>query len=48
MCGILGTNFLSNNFKQSLELLNNRGPDYQESVKIMIKSLDIQDYQLLI
>jgi len=34
MCGILGTNFLSNNFKQSLEILNNRGPDYQKSIKL--------------
>ena len=34
MCGILGTNFLSNNFNQSLEILNNRGPDYQESIKL--------------
>jgi asparagine synthase (glutamine-hydrolysing) len=34
MCGIIGTNFLSNNFDKSLELLNNRGPDYQNSVKI--------------
>lgn len=33
MCGILGTNFLSNNFKNSLEILNNRGPDYQKSLK---------------
>ena len=34
MCGILGTNFLSNNFNSSLELLNQRGPDFQNSVKI--------------
>jgi len=34
MCGILGTNFLSNNFSSSLELLNNRGPDYQKSIKV--------------
>ena len=34
MCGILGTNFLSNNFNSSLELLNQRGPDSQNSVKI--------------
>lgn len=34
MCGILGTNFLSNNFKPALELLNNRGPDFQNSIKI--------------
>ncbi|MFK2822296.1 asparagine synthase (glutamine-hydrolyzing) [Arcobacter sp. YIC-80] len=34
MCGILGTNFLSNNFSSSLKILNNRGPDYQSSIKI--------------
>ena len=34
MCGILGSNFLSNNFAKSLEMLNNRGPDYQNSLKI--------------
>jgi len=34
MCGILGTNFLSNNFKSSLELLNQRGPDFQKNIKI--------------
>ncbi|MFA9373103.1 MAG: asparagine synthase (glutamine-hydrolyzing) [Poseidonibacter sp.] len=34
MCGIIGTNFLSNDFKRSLEFLNNRGPDYQNSIKI--------------
>lgn len=34
MCGILGTNFLSNDFKQALEIQNNRGPDYQKSIKI--------------
>lgn len=34
MCGILGTNFLSNDFKQALEIQNNRGPDYQNSIKI--------------
>ncbi|MGP2656825.1 asparagine synthase (glutamine-hydrolyzing) [Malaciobacter sp. WC5094] len=34
MCGILGTNFLSNNFSSSLKMLNNRGPDYQSSIKI--------------
>ena len=34
MCGILGANFLSNNFNDSLDLLNNRGPDYKNSVKI--------------
>ena len=34
MCGILGTNFLSNNFNQALDLLNNRGPDYKNSIEI--------------
>ena len=34
MCGILGTNFLSGNFSNSLNLLNNRGPDYKSSIKI--------------
>ena len=34
MCGILGTNFLSNDFKQALEIQNNRGPDYQNSIKL--------------
>ena len=34
MCGIIGTNFLSNKFDKSLELLNHRGPDFQKSVKI--------------
>ena len=34
MCGILGTNFLSDNFSNSLDLLNNRGPDYKNSIKI--------------
>ena len=34
MCGILGTNFLSNDFKQALQIQNNRGPDYQNSIKI--------------
>ncbi|MDD3056434.1 MAG: asparagine synthase (glutamine-hydrolyzing) [Aliarcobacter sp.] len=32
MCGILGTNFLSNNFNDALDLLNNRGPDYKNSI----------------
>ena len=32
MCGILGANFLSNNFNQALDLLNNRGPDYKNSI----------------
>jgi len=34
MCGILGSNFLSNSFKDALEHLNNRGPDFSNSVKI--------------
>ena len=34
MCGILGTNFISNKFDKSLELLNNRGPDFQKFIKI--------------
>ncbi|NVJ53062.1 MAG: asparagine synthase (glutamine-hydrolyzing) [Campylobacteraceae bacterium] len=37
MCGILGSNFLSNNFKEALENLNNRGPDYNSSLKIKDK-----------
>lgn len=32
MCGILGANFLSNNFNDALDLLNNRGPDYKNSI----------------
>ena len=34
MCGILGANFLSNNFNQALDLLNNRGPDYKNSISL--------------
>jgi len=34
MCGILGTNFTSRRFSKSLEMLNNRGPDYQNSIKV--------------
>lgn len=34
MCGILGTNFLSSNFSQALEHLNNRGPDFNNAIKI--------------
>jgi asparagine synthase (glutamine-hydrolysing) len=34
MCGILGTNFISNRFDKSLELLNNRGPDFQKFINI--------------
>ncbi len=37
MCGILGTNFLTNNFKTALDLLNNRGPDFQNNVKVEAK-----------
>ncbi|WP_258238278.1 asparagine synthase (glutamine-hydrolyzing) [Arcobacter sp. CECT 8983] len=37
MCGILGASFLSNNFKEALENLNNRGPDYNSSLKIKNK-----------
>lgn len=37
MCGILGTNFLSSNFEKALEHLNNRGPDFNSSVKILNK-----------
>ena len=34
MCGILGTNFISNKFDKSLALLNNRGPDFQKFINI--------------
>jgi asparagine synthase (glutamine-hydrolysing) len=34
MCGIIGTNFISSKFDKSLQLLNNRGPDFQKAVKI--------------
>jgi asparagine synthase (glutamine-hydrolysing) len=34
MCGILGANFLSNNFNDALDLLNNRGPDYKNSISL--------------
>ncbi|XPV68439.1 MAG: asparagine synthase (glutamine-hydrolyzing) [Halarcobacter sp.] len=34
MCGILGTNFISDNFKLALENLNNRGPDFNSFLKI--------------
>ena len=37
MCGILGTSFLSSNFDKSLEILSNRGPDYQDNIKIKNK-----------
>lgn len=32
MCGIIGANFLSPKFDNSLKLLSNRGPDFQKSV----------------
>lgn len=34
MSGIIAVNFLSDKFDKSLELLNNRGPDFQKSIKI--------------
>ena len=34
MCGIIGTNFISSKFEKSLQLLNNRGPDFQKAIKI--------------
>ena len=34
MCGILGTNFLTSNFDESLKHLNNRGPDFNKKVQI--------------
>lgn len=37
MCGILGANFLSNNFNDALDLLNNRGPDYKNSISLKNK-----------
>lgn len=30
MCGILGGNFLHNNFSHALKYIENRGPDFQE------------------
>lgn len=39
MCGILGTNFLSDNFKSALENLNNRGPDFN-----CIKNIDSKQF----
>ncbi|MGB9801407.1 MAG: asparagine synthetase B, partial [Arcobacter sp.] len=30
MCGILGSNFISNNFDSALAIMNNRGPDYSK------------------
>ncbi len=32
MCGILGSNFISDNFNLALDNLNNRGPDYSKSL----------------
>lgn len=32
MCGILGTNFLSNSFTDALSIMDNRGPDFKDSV----------------
>lgn len=34
MCGILGTNFLTSNFDDSLKHLNNRGPDFNKKVQV--------------
>ena len=34
MCGILGTNFLTANFDKALENLNNRGPDFNNKIRI--------------
>ena len=34
MCGIIGTNFISSRFEKSLNLLNQRGPDFQKFVTI--------------
>lgn len=34
MCGILGSNFISENFNNALELLNNRGPDFKNFINI--------------
>src|SRR5574343_403448 len=34
MCGIIGTNFISSRFETSLNLLNHRGPDFQNFVTI--------------
>jgi len=34
MCGILGTNFKSSNFNEALQLLINRGPDFNKSLTI--------------
>ena len=34
MCGIIGTNFISSKFEKSLNLLNQRGPDFQKFVTI--------------
>jgi asparagine synthase (glutamine-hydrolysing) len=32
MCGIVGTNFLSNNFDKSIDIIKHRGPDNQSSL----------------
>ncbi|MFY9074928.1 asparagine synthase (glutamine-hydrolyzing) [Malaciobacter mytili] len=37
MCGILGGNFLHNNFSHALKYIENRGPDFQE-IKIINKN----------
>lgn len=34
MCGIIGTNFISAKFEKSLNLLNHRGPDFQNFISI--------------
>lgn len=34
MCGILGTNFISENFEAALKHLNNRGPDFNNKIKL--------------
>ena len=34
MCGILGASFTSANFEQALNYMNNRGPDFKNSIKI--------------
>jgi len=33
MCGILGTNFLTSNFDEALNHLNNRGPDSNKKIQ---------------
>lgn len=34
MCGIIGSNFISENFTSALDHMNNRGPDFKNSIKI--------------